>query len=290
MTVKNISFAILFLFLFVSCSSLKQEYFRNYEDMEFYNSEIKKVPLNLKVIKDNRFVWITNLENISEEQNSINNALSEIIKQNNDLYIKEFDSKYTRFIVVALEKYEQFKDIQKVIGVEPAGKYGAAIFNEMTIEGKKYLCGYLFVNKEAGFGAALHEAVHILNKLNISGYLPGYFDEILTIAITPTRGIVEINNEKMDYFKYCLREYGKKNPSVNISDLIKDAKSNVPFSQWITALFLRYTKEKGGLIALVNEVQAQKDLNTSVIEKSLEKNIENVNIEFKEWLSICGYY
>ena len=148
MTVKNISFAIFFLFLFVSCSSLKQEYFRNYEDMEFYNSEIKKVPLNLKVIKDNRFVWITNLENISEEQNSINNALSEIIKQNNDLYVKDFDSKYTRFIVVALEKYEQFKDIQKVIGVEPAGKYGAAIFNEMTIEGKKYLCGYLFVNKE----------------------------------------------------------------------------------------------------------------------------------------------
>ncbi|MFH1074052.1 MAG: hypothetical protein V1752_03090 [Candidatus Firestonebacteria bacterium] len=142
----------------------------------------------------------------------------------------------------------------------------------------------------AGIGAVLHEAVHILNKMNILGYLPGYFDEILTIAITPTQGIVEINNEIMDYFKYCLREYSKKNSRVNLADLVSDAKNNVTFSQWITALFLRYTKEKGRLVLLVKEVQNQKDFNISVIEKSLGKNIEDAAIEFKEWLSVHGYY
>ncbi|MFH1074053.1 MAG: hypothetical protein V1752_03095 [Candidatus Firestonebacteria bacterium] len=150
MTAKNILVVILFLFFLASCSSLKQEHFRNYEDIGYFSNEIKKVPLNLKVMKDDRFVWITNLENISEEQNSINSVLFEIIKENGDLYVKNFDPKYTRFIVVALEKYEQFKDMQKIIGVEPVGKYGAAVFNEMTIEGKKYLCGYLFVSKETG--------------------------------------------------------------------------------------------------------------------------------------------
>jgi len=290
--------------LLTSCLTVNRDLFGRSNDMESLQRYVEKFPLNLRVIKDNGFLWITNIDSNQYKQiHETDEQLRAMFKYYCDIYRYKPVDNELNIIILYLKKSDELKKYSRQITGEPQwGPYGYVASDYLKPKLKR---GYFVIcaSEDVGTGTVLHEMVHILNWKNLP-YLPCWLDESLAKAVPPFETTVNYVNHqsgkvtKVSYNALCLGEYLKThNNKVVLGEFISFGRKGryliinkqSAMSSSLMALLWRYLDEREVFPDCLMEVEKQRKLDVAILETCLGESEQQIQYDFVEWLKLRKY-
>lgn len=291
--------------LLTSCLTVNRDLFRRSNDMGSLRRYVEKFPLNLRVIEDNGFLWMTNIDSNQYKQiHETDEHLIAMFKYYRDIYrYNPLDNKLN-IVILYLKKSDELKKYSRQITGEPQwGPYGYVASDYWKPKLKRdyfVICA----SADVGTGTVLHEMTHILNWKNLP-YLPCWLDESLAKAIPPFDTTVSYINHQsgkvttVSYNALCLDEYlrthknkvvlrefiafGRKWPFLPIIN------KQSAMASALMALLWRYLGEREVLSDCVMEVEKQRKFDVAILETCLVESEQQIQDDFNEWLALRKY-
>ncbi|MBU0716439.1 MAG: hypothetical protein KJ964_13875 [Verrucomicrobia bacterium] len=284
---------------------MNQDLFRHSNDTESLQRYVEKFPLNLRVIKDNGFLWLTNIDSNQYEQiHETDEQLLTMFKYYRDIYRYNPLDNELKIIILYLKKSDELKKYSRQITGEPQwGPYGYVVSDYLKPKLKR---DYFLIcaSEDVGTGTVLHEMVHILNWKNLP-YLPYWLDESLAKAVPPfdtTASYINHQSGKVTIVSYnalCLGEYLRThNNKVVLSEFIAFGQKwpllpiinkQSAMSSSLMALLWRYLDEREVWSDCLMEVEKQRYFDAAILETCLGESEPYIQYDFVEWLKLRKY-
>jgi hypothetical protein len=291
--------------LLTSCLAVNRDLFRRANDMESLQRYVAKIPLNLRVVKNNGFLWITNIDSNQYKQiHETDEQLLAMFKDYRDIYRYNLLDNELKVIILYLKKSDELKTYSRQITGEPQwGPYGYVASDYLKPKLKRdyfVICA----SEDVGAGTVLHEMAHILNWKNLP-YLPCWLDESLAKAIPPFDTTVSYINHssgkvtKVSYNALCLGEYLRThNNKVFLGEFISFGRKwpllpiinkQSAMASSLMALLWRYLDEREVLSDCLMEVEKQGKFDLAILETCLGESGQYIQYDFVEWLKLRKY-
>ena len=291
--------------LLTSCLAVNRDLFRRSNDKESLQRYVEKIPLNLRVIEDNGFLWITNIDSNQYKQiHETDEHLLAMFKSYRDIYrYNPLDNEW-KIIILYLKKSDELKKYSRQITGEPQwGPYGyvASDYLKPKLKRKHFV---ICASEDIGTGTVLHEMVHILNWNNLP-YLPWWLDESLAKAMPPFDTIVSFLDHqsgkvtKVSYNALCLGEYLRTHKNkVVLGEFISFGRKwqylpiinkQSSMSSSLMALLWRYLGEREVLSDCLMEVEKQRKFDIAILETCLGESAQQIQDDFIAWLKLRKY-
>ncbi|MFH1073820.1 MAG: hypothetical protein V1752_01915 [Candidatus Firestonebacteria bacterium] len=290
---------IIFLFclaVFCSCgssvndNSINRRLFDNYNDTDKIRLEVNNAGMDLKVAKDDRFVWIYNIDNIKEVQADVNKAVDEILEKNKSICEYDIKSEWARVIICYFKKIPEKDKFNKALDLPfmDKGDAGYYTYNIYKYNGRPCWCNIVYGNEEVGNGTIIHEITHVLTRISYGGELPYKIDECLVKAISPFDPTLTFKKENtvtvVNYYSYSLGNYLKQKKDPSLDSLITDINKENINSYDAGCLFFRYVISEGKMRLVLDDYLKRKVLRTDIIEKIMGSDKVTIYKHFEKWL------
>ena len=291
--------------LLTSCLTVIRDLFRQSNDMDSLQRYVENIHLKLRIVKDNGFLWITNIDSNQYKQiHETDEHLLAMFKNYRDIYRYNPLDNERKIIILYLKKADELKKYSRQITGEPQwGPYGylASDYLKPKLKRKNFV---ICASEDVGAGTVLHEMVHILNWSNLP-YLPCWLDESLAKAISPvgiTVSYINHQSGKVIIFNAYALELGEylrthKNKLV-LREFISFVRKwkylpiinkQSSMSSSLMALLWRYLGEREVLSDCLMEIEKQRKFDVAILETCLGESEQQIQYDFVEWLKLRKY-